>query len=433
MGGIVVELTNYDIIYLISNIFATYIVFKFMNIFFDRSETNKKRELILYILYFIIIGMTYITFDNRILNLVVNLILFFVLTLNYTATHKRRILTIIYIYAILMTAETVTVVIFSVLKINAVSQGIDMELILALIVSKIISYIIVLVLGNLKMLKANTKISPIHWIAVFIIPISTLFSTAIFTLEKNQNDSIQVFISIAFLFLINIFVFYLYDILLKSYEKNRERQLLKQQNNAYSQQLDIMTHSQQNLAITRHDMKSHLSAMWGLIEKGEKSSALDYMQNTLKALDNDEEYAKSGNVGIDSILNYKIRTAISKKIDVDLILQVPEKLNIQPYDLVAIIGNVFDNAIEAVSKLSKERKIKINISFSRNVLYINIINPFKGELIYKGNELVSTNNTENHGYGLESVRRSLRKYNGNMNIDHENNIFNLNIILYNSI
>lgn len=426
-------LTNYDIIYLMTNVFATYIVFKFMNIFFDRNEANRKKELTSYFLYFLIIGVIFITFDTPILNLITNLILFFLLTLNYPSTNKHRIIAIIYIYAILMTTETVTVLIFSVLKINDSTKGVDMELILALIVSKILSYIIVLVLANFKMLKANINISPLHWIAVFIIPISTLFSTAIFTLEKNQTDSLQVFLSIAFLFLINIFVFYLYEILLKSYEEKGERQLLKQQNNAYIQQLDIMTRSQQNLAIARHDMKSHLSALWGLIEKEENLSALNYLQNTLKALDVIDEYAKSGNVGIDSILNYKIQTAIGQKIDVDLILQVPEKLNIQPYDLVAIIGNIFDNTIEAVLKSEKKRKIDINISFNRNVLYIDISNPFHGDLVYKGNNLVTTHNIENRGFGLESVKRSIDKYNGSMNIQHDNNIFNLNILLYNSL
>lgn len=170
------------------------------------------------------------------------------------------------------------------------------------------------------------------------------------------------------------------------------------------------------------------------VEKEKNIEALDYLKDTFNNISETEEYAKSGNMGLDSILNYKIQTAKNQEIDVALILQIPEKLNIRPFDMVTIIGNLLDNAIEATSKLVEDRKIDINIKYDRNILYVSIRNPFKGELAFvKSSFKTKKDDEEKHGFGLESIRKTIEKYNGAMNISHENNLFIVNILLYNTI
>ena len=102
-------LDSYDIIYLLSNVFGAYTIFKFMCIFFERDETNKKVEFITYALYYIAIGAIYITFDNPAVNLCANLIFFFLLTFNYSSTWKLRLIAVSFIYAILLYVEALVV------------------------------------------------------------------------------------------------------------------------------------------------------------------------------------------------------------------------------------------------------------------------------------------------------------------------------------
>lgn len=427
-------MNNYDIVYLLSNIFGTYTIYRFMYIFFARRVKNKKVELTSYILYFLTIALIYISYNVPIVNLICNLIMFFLLTLNYYANWKMRLTAVVYIYAILISVETITIIMLSILDFNAFSKGVDIELILAQIISKILSYIVVLIISNFKMLKTEYYIPPLHWTAIFIIPVGTLFSTFMLMTESNPDNFWQILISIAILFLINIFVFYLYDTLLQLYQEKMEKNLLKQQNNAYIKQLNIINQSQENIKIIRHDIKKHMLALQTLVEKDKNDAALQYLQNTFHLINNVNEYAKSGNAELDSILNYKIYEAKTKNIDVTLDLHIPEKLNVQSFDLVVILGNLLDNAIEATSKLQGEKKIGTFIELERNVLYVSVKNPFYGKLHYQLNKLKTTHrDAENHGFGIESVKKAIEKYNGTLNIKHSDNNFCVDVLIYNPI
>lgn len=424
----------YDIIYLLTNIFGTYTIYKFMSVFFDYSEINKKLEMTVYILYFFLIGTIHIFFNQPITNVISNLILFLLITSIYTSTFKVRLTAVICIYAILISVETVTIIFFSLLNLNQYIYSIDIELILSLIISKIVSYTVVLVISNLKMLKSGTQITSIQWFAVICIPFGTLFSTFVLMTESNDDNYVQIFISIAILFLINFFVFYLYDVLIQSYQEKLERDLLKQQSNAYYKQLKLITASQDNIKILRHDLKLHMSTLQGLIETSNDELALAYIQNTYSLTKFSNEYAKSCNVELDSILNYKIYEAEKLEINVTLNLSVPEKFNIQPIDIVNIIGNLLDNAIEAASKLKQGKEIKISIEFSRSILYFNIINSYDGTLLVKNKKLKTTHiDKENHGLGLQSVQNSLDKYFGSMSIEYTDTNFCVKVLMYDPI
>lgn len=425
-------MTFYDVIYLLTNVFGTYVIYKFMSIFFKGDKTNKKIELLLYILYFISIGIIHIRFNIPIINVLSNLLFLFLITSVYSSSLKLRITAVAYIYAILISIETITILVFSLMDLNQYIYLIDIELILSLIVSKILSYIVILIFSNLRMLKSGTEITSLQWIAVVGIPLGTLFSTFILMTESNNNNLIQIFLSITILFLINFFVFYLYDILLQTYQEKAEKNLLQQQNNAYMKQLKLITQSQENIRIMRHDMKLHLSTLQSLIEKRDNNSALEYIKTTYNLAGFNNEHAKSGNVIFDSILNYKIFEAKNSGIEVSLNISIPDKLNFQPIDMVIIIGNLFDNAIEATSKLNNNKKIEIIIEFNRSILYIRVINSFDGELKYRDKKLITTHkDNDNHGFGLQSVQNSIDKYHGTISFHHTDKTFSVDVLLYN--
>mgnify|MGYP000883438024 FL=1 len=101
--------------------------------------------------------------------------------------------------------------------------------------------------------------------------------------------------------------------------------------------------------------------------------------------------------------------------------------------MVVILGNLLDNAIEATSKLAGEKKIEIFVELNRNILYVSVTNPFQGKLHYGFNKLKTTHrDAENHGFGLESIRMTIEKYNGTMNIKHTEDTFCVDVLIYNS-
>lgn len=425
------KLSLYDYIYIISNIFSTFIVFKLMCVFFDRTYVNKRIEFVSYISYLILISLIYLKFNRPIVTLLSNVVMFFVLSFNYKATIQTRSIAIILMYTMLMVVESIIFLLTRALS-NKLVTGFSNEdfLIISLVATKIVSYIMVLVADTLKNIKTGINISNLNWLAIFFIPLGTLFITYTIISDSIYSEE-NILISVVILFFINILVFYLYDALANEYAKKVEAGLLRQQNNYYSKQFEIMEKSQENIKMLQHDMNNHIIVLQALVEKGDREKALNYIKKFIDSFDYRHEYAKTGNFDVDSILNYKIQEAKDKGIDVNLKLKIPEQMNISSFDICIILGNLLDNAIEATSKLQSGREISVDLDFDKNVLFMSISNTFDGKVIYKNNRIQTRHkDKEKHGIGLNNVQNVVEKYDGEMEIYHTDSTFYVDILIY---
>lgn len=421
---------SYITIYLITNAFATYTLFRYMSIFFDRKDVDKKQEFLSYALYFCILSILYLTLNKPVVNITSNLVMFFLLTYNYQSTMKNRLIAVVSIYMILMVIEVLVMLILENYGIQFNSVGNDMYLIIALIIIKIIGYIFMLFISNFKMIRNNIKVSTIQWLSIFIIPVGTSILVLIMLTNDYASNVNQSIMSILIILVINVLVFYFYDEIMKSYDAKFEKVLLTQQNNAYIKQLEIINQSKENLKTFRHDIKNHALSLKYHIDNGDIESASEYLDNIFNFIDYSKEYAKSGNTEIDSIINYKMDLAEQHNIKSKVELKVPEKLNINSFDLSIIIGNLLDNAIEASSK-AEDKFINISVELDRSVLYISLYNSYDGNLKFEGGKLSTTKKIEHHGLGLNSVEKSIEKYNGAINIHHDKKVFYVDVLLYN--
>lgn len=94
-----------------------------------------------------------------------------------------------------------------------------------------------------------------------------------------------------------------------------------------------------------------------------------------------------------------------------------EKLNISNYDLCVILGNLIDNAIEAVEgEISPV--IYVQMNYIKNLFLIKVINTYsKNAISYE----TTKEDSDFHGIGLKSIKRIVDKYNGNFSIELKNN------------
>jgi sensor histidine kinase YesM len=333
-------------------------------------------------------------------------------------------------YVILMSVEVVIVLLSGYIDLSVYNEDTQYSSIAGIISIKLFSYIVVLIIQNYKNIKKGIDVPNSYWFSLFIIPFGTLY-VAFQILENTKISNYNIAISISILLIINIVAFYLYDVLNSVYEDNIERALLKQQNNYYHKQFDVMDNSYKNMKSVRHDIKNHLSIIESYIYKDDTEKAINYIQNILNSSYDEQELARSGNFDFDSILNYKLQNAKSKGIEAIVEAKIPQKINIESFDIAIIIGNLLDNAFEAVSKLSNDKKINIRLNYRKNTLYIHVNNTFDGTVFYEDDQIISTHkDKENHGIGLKNIEKAIKKYNGTMEINHTNNNFTVDIFLY---
>ena len=106
--------------------------------------------------------------------------------------------------------------------------------------------------------------------------------------------------------------------------------------------------------------------------------------------------------------------------------------HIHVMDLCTIMGNAVDNAIEYELQVENpdERLIHVTVYEKNSFVCIVIENYYTGEMVFQeGLPITTKRNTEYHGYGLKSIRYSVEKYGGYINVGVKDNWFRLEMLL----
>ena len=209
-----------------------------------------------------------------------------------------------------------------------------------------------LLLENIKLTRKGRNISWISWLASIVIPISTLILEVIIANQTNLTK-VEAVGSVLLLFAVNIIAFYLYDSLAENYIKKSKLALLQKEKELYSRQCEIMQSSTEDLQAFRHDMSNQLIILNHLLEEGKDEEARRQLDQLSHFIKGKVIYSTSGNTIIDGLVNYKLQSVASENIKVETEIVVPEQLNIDIADLVTLLGNLLDNALEALKKVDR--------------------------------------------------------------------------------
>lgn len=125
----------------------------------------------------------------------------------------------------------------------------------------------------------------------------------------------------------------------------------------------------------RHDYRNHIQTLKAYAASGNMDAIKTYLDELDTDLATVDTVIKTGNAMADAILNSKISLAHSKEIPVHADAHIPLALTTPDIDLCVIIGNLFDNAIEASLKLPPDqRMIRIYMDMKNTQLYISFTN-----------------------------------------------------------
>ena len=180
----------------------------------------------------------------------------------------------------------------------------------------------------------------------------------------------------------------------------------------------------------RHDYRNHIQVLKSYADMG----ALDDIKRYLDALDTDlntvDMALKTGNKMTDVILNSKISLAKSKDIAVTADAHVAVALTTAEIDLCIIIGNLFDNAIEANMELPKEeRMIRVYMDMKNTQLYMSFTNRTAVKKQRTENGRFLTSKGKGHGYGLVRIDTIIERYQGYIRRNSEDGAFTTEILL----
>lgn len=180
----------------------------------------------------------------------------------------------------------------------------------------------------------------------------------------------------------------------------------------------------------RHDYRNHIQTMKVYAAEGNLEAIKAYLDLLDTDLATVDTVIKTGNPMADAILNSKISLARSKNIQVMADAHIPVSLAISELDLCCIIGNLFDNAIEASLKLPEEqRMIRVYMDMKNTQLYISFTNFTATGKMSKIGERFRSTKGEGHGFGLVRMDTIIERLDGYISRNSEDGAFTTEILL----
>lgn len=298
------------------------------------------------------------------------------------------------------------------------------------ICSKGLYFLAVLVLIRVVNHGENTTKIPLSFL---LSPVASIFCLGVFwricaQLECPPETQILAVIAAGGLFLSSILLFMTYT---RQAEKDNEALQVKselsrlQTEQSYYQILDQQN---QQLMLYAHDAKKHLAAIQALNDDPQIS---DYVKRLSEQLSDYTRSCHSGNKLLDVMLHKYAIDCEMRSIHFEYDVKVCNLSQLDDVDLVAILGNLLDNAVTAAEH-SLEKNIMFNTVHRNAYSVIIISNSCDTPPKQAGSNLVSTkSDTGFHGFGLKSVAKTVRQYQGDFdwNYDIGKKIFTVTVMI----
>ena len=237
-----------------------------------------------------------------------------------------------------------------------------------------------------------------------------------------NDDQLTTWIILSMLILAAILFFNLN----RQYEMEKKIMLLEKEKSA------LLTHDYQTLknvyaanAKLFHDFQNHIDAVYHYLLKNHTTEAARYIENLRSPIQEITQTAWVGDEAVDYLINSKIALAASQNIQTATNIEFPRRTNIQSVDLVAILGNLLDNAIEAVkNEEAGFRFVNLTIRRINDMLVIKVENGCSDKPAEMNGSLQTSKADKTlHGWGLQSVRAAAERYDGTVETEYSNQIF----------
>lgn len=278
-----------------------------------------------------------------------------------------------------------------------------------------------------------TRLHPFHklhplrpkWmLLVSFFPLTSLFMLmALFLICTDQRDLTQpVAFFCIFLGIANGAIVYVVSLI----EQDTE---VKQQNNILSQQMEIQTAS--ILALdkayrqqrqTTHDFQNHLYTISDLLAQKSYETAAKYVRELSQAQTSRILIVNTHHPIIDAILNQKYQMAVESQIEMRFCINDLSGIQLSASELVVLLSNLLDNAIEACRRIDTERLIRCTI-LENDGSFLSIRNTSLPVLITEHGIATTKASASEHGYGLPSVCRILDGLHAEYAYNYENGWF----------
>ena len=409
----------------LTNLFRIFLIGRCASIFLG-ADVDKKKKHIVYGCFFVINTVLFWEFHTVWINMICNLMGIGAIVWLYTKSVRTNLFITGTIYLVNCGCDVAATSLF----VNYRDGGAYNQI--YAVISFFLIFMCELVIE--KIITIHKDAEDAQNISLVLMPICSIIVITLLVYTDTCTDIGLTIVSIGLL-IANFLMLYLYNLLLHSISQQYEMEMLKTQLQAYANQLNVVLRGEEKIKALRHDIKHHLSELMLLANKHDVAEIQKYIDEMNSFLKNPNEIVSSGNLEIDSVLNFMLQKAEKELKTVDIKVMLPEKVR-HSFDINVMLGNLLENAIKAAGK-TENKYLSVHIKLKRGILKVKIENSFESSYILRKEQnrkdtILKTTKpfTKQHGIGLKNVKKIVEKYNGTMAVTAQKGIFCVNLLLY---
>lgn len=307
--------------------------------------------------------------------------------------------------------------------------------VLAYLLAKVILFFIILVIRKQFGKKSIEMMLDTEWLRFLFFPVFTIsvIYAMLSVFEYVQTvEQANLLAIIAFGMVgINIVVFYLINDIVEREMKLHENKVFQIQAKNQLEMYRSISENFDNQKRRTHEYKNQIACIESLIDKKQYKKLEEYVKRIYGSLNNEPDAINTNNVIVNAILNTKYQEADAKGIVFVFRVNDLSELEIKDEDVVTILANLLNNAIEACETCEDKKVIRFKFVKEDDMIIIAVKNTFNYNVIYENGEIKSTktSSVDEHGVGIKNVLKIIDKYNGSYVIEDKDKEFFFSIII----
>lgn len=223
------------------------------------------------------------------------------------------------------------------------------------------------------------------------------------------------------------------------YRLSRQREMELEIAQLKQDQAEILERDYQALSRTYegnaklyHDLHNHIEAIYQCLNQGDIQEAVRYCEDLRTPVREISQTVWTGDKALDYLISSKMSLAEQEHIKTKVNIEYPHNTNIRSVDLTTILGNLLDNALEAVETAPDElRFLNLTIRRINAMLIIKVENGYGNAPAENGGKLTTSKaDKASHGWGLKSVQTAADRYDGTITTDYKNGVFQSVVTLF---
>lgn len=302
------------------------------------------------------------------------------------------------------------------------------------IFSQIIIFTVIIILSRVTKNDDFGFLRTGEWLQIMVLPLMTIgIVIGIFNAFNNDINELQINVlnlMVLGILLINVCQYYLVRDLARKESLLRDSQVISERARSTNQLYDQLAKDREIHKAKEHDTIKLLSTAASMAQDAGNDRLYQFLSENLDVTESSMDVFDCGNAVINALINTKYNEARRNDIPLNYALSDLSQINLPDVDVVSIIANILDNAIEASIKSDvHKRHIRFKASVNDGLFNVACENYYSGKILSDEKGIKSDKKSEGHGYGLLNIKAIAQKYNGDCSIDTDNNLFRISVII----